>query len=104
METPVIDFHTHSGRWGNTAVFDDPKRYIEIMDAAGVDRANINCIFHSDASKGNNIVAERFVSQYPDRFIGVAFVTPHYPEEAIPELERAFNELNLRSLKVYPTY
>jgi predicted TIM-barrel fold metal-dependent hydrolase len=104
METPVIDFHTHSGRWGNIAVFDDPKRYIEIMDAAGVDRANINCIFHSDASKGNNIVAERFVSQYPDRFIGVAFVTPHYPEEAIPELERAFNELNLRSLKVYPTY
>ena len=104
METPVIDFHTHSGRWGNTAVFDDPKRYVEIMDAAGVDRANINCIFHSDASKGNNIVAERFVSQYPDRFIGVAFVTPHYPEEAIPELERAFNTLNLRSLKVYPTY
>ncbi len=44
METLVIDFHTHSGRWGNTAVFDDPKRYIEIMDAAGVDRANINCI------------------------------------------------------------
>ncbi len=104
METPVVDFHTHAGRWGNLGVDDDPKRFIAAMDAAGIDRANINCIFHSDAPKGNNIVAERFVAQYPNRFIGVAFVTPHYPEEAIPELERAFDELGLRSLKVYANY
>ncbi len=100
---PVIDFHTHAGRWGSVAVDDDPKRFVEIMDAAGIDRASINCIFHGDARRGNDTVA-RFLDRYPDRFIGVAFVTPHYPEEAIPELERAFGDLGFRSLKVYPPY
>ena len=46
MEIPVFDFHAHVGRWGNLAVWDDIERYINVMDAAGVDRANINCIFY----------------------------------------------------------
>ena len=103
MITPVVDFHTHAGRWGNSAVDDDPERFVEIMNAAGVDRASINCVFYSDASRGNDKVA-RVVAQHPHRFIGVAFVTPHYLEEAIGELERAFDVLGMRSLKVYPTY
>ena len=73
------------------------------MDAAGVDRACINCIFYSDARRGNDIVA-RFVDQHPDRFIGVAFVTPHYPGEAVRELERAFDVLDMKFLKIYPDY
>jgi len=103
MNTPVIDFHAHAGRWGNRAVDDDPEKFIATMDAAGVDKANINCIYYGDAWRGNDIVAW-FVEQYPDRFIGVAYVTPHYPEEVIGELERAFDVLGLISLKVYPTY
>ena len=103
MEIPVVDFHTHAGRWGTYAVDDDPETFLRIMDAAGVDRACINCIFYGDASRGNDTVA-RLVDRYPDRFIGVAFVTPHYPEEAIPELERAFDELGMKFLKVYPDY
>ena len=103
METPVFDFHTHSGRWGNIAVSDEIDNYVSILDAAGVDRTNLNCIFHGDAFRGNDRVA-RFVETYPDRFVGVAFATPHYPEEAIPELERAFDVLGLKSLKVYPNY
>ena len=104
MNTPVIDFHTHAGRFGSFAVNDDPERFVETMDAAGVDKSNINCIFQSKAELGNDIVAERFLERYPDRFIGVAFVTPLYPEEVIPELERAFGVLGMRSLKVYPDY
>ena len=103
MDTPVIDFHTHAGRWGAYAMDDDPVTFLRIMDAAGVDRACINCIFYGDASRGNDTVA-RLVDRYPDRFLGVAFVTPHYPEEAIPELERAFDKLGMKFLKVYPTY
>ncbi|MBT5320528.1 MAG: hypothetical protein HOL45_11560, partial [Chloroflexi bacterium] len=85
---PVIDLHAHAGRWGSVGVDDDPDRYVEIMDEAGIDRTCINCIFYGDATMGNDTVA-RFIDRYPDRFVGVAFVTPHYPEEAIPELERA---------------
>ena len=31
-------------------------------------------------------------------------MTPHYPEEAIRELERCFDELGARFLKIYPDY
>lgn len=103
MDTPVIDFHNHAGRWGAFGIDDDADRYLRIMDAAGVDKANINCIFHGSARHSNDVVA-RFVALHPDRFIGVGFVTPHYPGEAIPELDRCFDELGMRSLKVYPTY
>ena len=82
---------------------DDPTNFMQMMNAAGIDLACINCIFHSDAKIGNDIVA-RFTKDYPDRFVGVGFVTPHYPEEAIVELERCFNSLGMKSLKVYPTY
>ena len=103
MDTPVFDFHVHAGRWGNKATDDDVSRVLKAMDAAGVDRGNVNCIFHGDARRGNDIVA-RLVAAHPDRFVGVAFVTPHYPDETIAELERAFDTLGLRSLKLYPTY
>ena len=101
--TPVIDFHNHVGRWGTLSATDFQDMYVKVMDRAGVDVASVNCIFYSDARYGNDIVAD-YVSRRPDRFVGVAFVTPHYPEETVSELERAFGELNMRSLKVYPTY
>jgi len=82
---------------------DNPSRFLRIMDAAGVDKACVNCIFHGDARIGNDLVAS-FVAQHPDRFIGAAFVTPHYPEEMIGELERAFDELGMKFLKLYPNY
>ena len=76
---------------------------MRVMDAAGVDRACVNCIFHNDARLGNDLVA-RFVSRQPDRFIAVAYVTPRYPEEAIRELDRAFGELGMSFLKVHPSF
>ena len=101
METPVIDVHSHAGRWG--FIDDEASRYIRIMDAAGVDLTFVSCIFHGDARQDNDIVAA-FVARNPDRFGGVAFVTPHYPEEVVPELERAFDVLGMKYLKIYPDY
>ena len=103
MDTPVVDFHNHVGRWGTHGTAQDQETFLRVMDAAGVDRACVNCIFHGDARISNDVVAE-FVAGRPDRFIGVGFVTPHYPEEAIGELDRAFGTLGMRFLKVYPTY
>ena len=103
MDTPVIDFHAHVGRWGTLDVDDDPVKYLRIMDAAGVDRTFVSCICYGDARRNNDLVAA-FVARNPDRFGGFAFVTPHYPEEAVPELERAFDRLGMKALKVYPPY
>ena len=85
MDSPVIDFHSHAGSWGRYGVDADCDLYLKVMDAAGVDRSCINCIWFGDARRGNDLVME-YVKRAPDRFIGVAFATPHYPEEAVREL------------------
>ena len=103
METPVIDFHAHAGRWGSYGIDDDVTTYLRVMDAAGVDRTCVNCVFHGDVTRCNDRVAG-LVERHPDRFIGVGYVTPLYPGEAIPELERCFDVLGMKFLKVYPTY
>ena len=101
MNTPVVDLHSHVGSWAH--IDSNVDRYLRIMDAAGVDLACVSCLFHGEARRNNDVVAA-FVAQHPDRFVGVAFVTPHYPEEVIPELERAFDVLGMKYLKIYPDY
>jgi len=103
VNTPVIDFHSHLGNWGRHGVNGNPQRFIKIMDSAGIDKACINCIFLGDARLANDRVTE-LVDKWPDRFIPVAFVTPHYPNEAISELDRAFDQLGMKYLKIYPDY
>ncbi|MBM3933837.1 MAG: amidohydrolase [SAR202 cluster bacterium] len=103
VDTPVIDVHAHVGQWGAKFRPASPKMYVDIMDAAGVDRMGFNCIYFDDERKSHNVVAD-WVSKYPDRFIGVAFGTPRHPDETIPELERAFDQLGFKYMKIYPTY
>ena len=98
MDTPVIDFHCHV--WSTHGIDNVISKYLRIMDAAGVDRSCINCI-NPDAGSGNDTVAE-FVARHPDRFVGVAFVTPRYIREAVSELERSFDHLGMKFLKIYP--
>ena len=103
MNVRVIDFHSHVGRWGIFGFYDDPKRFLRIMDAAGVDQSCVNCIFYGDAKRANDRVFE-FVNEHPTRFIPVAYVTPRYPTEAIKELDRSFDKLGMKFLKIYPNY
>ena len=103
MSSPVVDFHAHAGRWGRVWIADDVDRSIALMDAAGIDRACINCVFYGDARRGNDIAA-RFARERPDRFYLAAFASPHYPEEVAPELDRAIDTLGARFVKIYPDY
>ena len=103
METPVVDFHCHVGGWDARGRDDSPDMYLRVMDAAGVDISCINCILHSDTRRGNDYVA-RYMERAPERFAGVAYVTPMYPDEAISELERCFDSLGFKFLKIYPSY
>ena len=74
----------------------DVDRYVGIMDDAGIDVACINCIFYGDARYANDLVAE-LCSRRPDRFVPVAFVTPHYPGRGDPGagagVRRAWDEV-----------
>ena len=73
------------------------------MDNAGIDVACLNCIFYGDADRGNDLMAE-YVRKWPKRFVGVAFVTPNYPDEMGKELERCFSQLGTKFIKIYPHY
>ena len=103
MDTPVIDMHSHVGNDTKSGLVGDSELYLRVLDAAGVDRAPVSCLFYGDVSRCNDETAA-FVARNPDRFMGVAFVTPYYPEEAIDELERAFDVLGMVFLKLYPSY
>jgi len=100
---PVIDFHAHVGSWPQYGMDANLAGMVRAMDLAGVDQACIFNIFYGEANLCNDAVAEA-VAQYPDRFLGFAFVTPHYPEEMVPELNRAFDTLGMKGLKIYPPY
>ncbi len=103
MNTPVVDFHAHLGNWGRFGMLDDPDIYLRCMDNAGIDVACLNCIFYGDADRGNDLMAE-YVRKWPKRFVGVAFVTPNYPDEMGKELERCFSQLGTKFIKIYPHY
>ena len=99
----VIDFHCHVGAWPQYGMFDDVDDMLRVMDDAGVDQACIFNVFQGDHHRGNDEVAA-VVRRHPDRFIGFAFVTPLYPEEIESELTRAFDDLGMRAIKIYPPY
>jgi predicted TIM-barrel fold metal-dependent hydrolase len=99
----VVDFHTHAGSPGRTQVCGTPEAMVLNMDLSDIGRACVNCIWFGDARRGNDLM-HRFVAEYPDRIIPVAFVTPHYPEESISELERCFGTLGMKYLKIYPDF
>jgi predicted TIM-barrel fold metal-dependent hydrolase len=103
MKTLVIDFHSHIGNWGRYGMNDSTAKYLEVMDRGGIDKACINCIFFGDARRGNDLVI-KWVERHPDRFIGAAFVTPHYPDEMVKELERSFATGRMKFIKIYPDY
>ena len=95
--------HSHVGRWGRYRMDDDPDRYLRIMDAAGIDKSCVSPPIISDHWRANEYTVN-FVAAHPDRFIGVAFVTPHYPEEVVPVLEMAFGQQGLAFIKIYPDF
>lgn len=101
--TTVIDFHGHVGRWDGLDMADDPDTMLNAMDRTGIDRACLFNIFHPDGRSGHDLTAA-FVARHPNRFIGFAYASPLWPEDPVPELTRAIDELGFRAIKIYPPY
>ena len=94
----IIDFHGHTGMEGAAA------EMLRAMDGAGVDRSCLFNIFHPTGSRGNDQTAA-FCAAHPDRFVGFAYVSPYVPAaEITAELRRAFDDLGMVAIKIYPPY
>lgn len=94
----------------------DGRSVLELLDRAGID---IGCVMGADYRRttdhpeyptehdvfvSNDYVAAE-VKKYPDRLVGIASVDPiRDPQAAVLELERCVKELDMRVLKLYPTY
>ena len=100
-ESPVIDFHAHTGRFDRFGWIDDPLRMVDAMDDVGIQITCVFNIFFSDCVTGNEATA-RFVAARPERFRGFAFASPLAGEAITPELERAVDSLGFVGIKVYP--
>jgi uncharacterized protein len=51
---------------------------------------------------GDNDWTAEVVRKYPDQFMGFVYVDPKTGAEAVKEVERGFNDLGLKGLKVHP--
>jgi predicted TIM-barrel fold metal-dependent hydrolase len=101
----VVDAHAHLGAYFNFYIpRPDAGTMIGVMDRLGVAQAWISSIpaCGADVPLGNEMTAAA-VRAHPGRFVGYASVNPHYPERVRPELERAFDELGLKLIKLHPT-
>jgi len=102
----LIDVHAHIGWCHNM-----PRRHVDaasmlpVMDALGVDLACISsCLALGPDVRGGNQEVLEALTAYPDRFVGVAIVNPHYPDEVGPELERMFSRDGVGMIKVHPSF
>ncbi|MCK4660767.1 MAG: amidohydrolase [Phycisphaerae bacterium] len=79
----------------------DPRQHFESCEP--VDRAIVLGFksHYRNAEIPNDAVAE-YVRKHPDKLIGFAGVDPTKPKEAIAELHRAHNELNMRGVVIAP--
>jgi predicted TIM-barrel fold metal-dependent hydrolase len=78
------------------------EQLVESMDRAGVQKLMLSAWFRPGQWIHHNDDVAEMVSQYPDRFAGVAAVNLEKPVEAVRELERAVKELGFKALRVVP--
>jgi predicted TIM-barrel fold metal-dependent hydrolase len=102
----VIDCHAHLGHFARTdIIYPDAQSMIRAMDASGVEKLCVSSFLSigPDYLAGNDMVAAA-VRRYPDRFVGYAVVNPNRPQGIQSELDRCFQQLGMRAIKVHPAF
>lgn len=102
----IIDAHCHIGPWYD---FNAPEWYAESivksMDNIGIKKAVISSTLGigPDFSNGNLLTLD-IINKYPDRFVGYIVVNPNYSDKIINELDKYKNNVNMRAVKIHPTF
>ena len=102
MQDPVFE---SLRRWTKT---DSPKEEIPValtvaaMDAAKVDQSLISAWSAPGRAMISNDEVADFVSQYPDRLVGVGSVDISKPMAAVREVRRCIEELDFKAIRVLP--
>lgn len=102
--TRIIDCHGHLGYYTGVNIIPvDASSMIRIMDKAGIEKICISAFLSigPDCKAGNDLVADA-VKQYPDRFVGYGVINPNRPQEIEGELQRCFENLAMKAIKLHP--
>ena len=75
---------------------------IAAMDAANVSQALISAWVAPGKVMISNDEVHEFVSEYPDRLVGVGSVDMSRPVQAVAEVRRCVNELGFKAIRVLP--
>lgn len=99
----VIDSHTHLYRgWANVKGV-DPRKMIDGLKAAGVDKSILMTIdgLFGDCPKHNDELAA-LASEFPDELIAFGTVNPYEGDKAVEELRRCVRQLGMKGMKFHP--
>ena len=101
VEYPIIDIHGHvRGESAPDEISPDADGIVEQMDRTGIALCAVSQT-RGDPPDGNNAAA-RAARRYPDRLVPFAVANPNW-EDPRAELERCFDELGMRMIKIHPT-
>jgi predicted TIM-barrel fold metal-dependent hydrolase len=79
--------------------------YVEAMDRLGMEKLVIHSLgYLPETCRALNDETSALCEKHPEQLVGFATVPVAFPEESVPELERAVRELGLRGLKIYPKF
>lgn len=93
----IIDSHVHIGGPPKDA---EPKNFVKLMKKSNIDKAIIFRLFYDRPTKDSNQYTSSVVKQYPDLFIGFAWVNPNNAS-ASRELENSIQDLKLKGVKLH---
>jgi uncharacterized protein len=99
----VIDCHAHVGAGRGIDRDTSVARMLGLMDAIGISRSAVSGFMFATGVRleaMNDRVAE-FVRVRPDRFLGLCYLNPNYPEVLESETERCFDELGFSGFKLH---
>lgn len=102
--TRIIDCHGHFGHYTGIKIIPvDAESMIQVMDKNGIEKVCISAFLSigPDCKAGNELVAEA-VRRYSKRFVGYGVINPNRPREIEGELQRCFEKLGMKAIKLHP--
>ncbi len=126
MSIKAIDLHVHVTDWSMLkpamlktmrrtqngfdqalACCREPRRFIELMDEAGIEKAGLINYVSPDLLGFTREVNEwvvRYCQGFPDRLIPFGSVHPRFTEDAAAEMDYICGKLGVRAIKIHPPH
>lgn len=126
MDIRVIDIHVHVTDWrmlrpemfetlrrtqtGFDAALEccqEPRKFIELMDEAGIERAGLINYVSPDLLGFTTEVNEwvtHYCREYPDRLIPFGSVHPRLSKDPAAEMDYVCGKLGVRAIKIHPPH